>query len=34
LWIPGRLAYDGVEQAGVPKGALVFDIELIAIDSK
>ncbi len=34
LWIPGRLAYDGVDQPGVPRGALVFDIELIAIDSK
>jgi peptidylprolyl isomerase len=34
FWIPGRLAYDGVDQAGVPKGALVFDVELIAIDSK
>ena len=34
FWIPGRLAYDGVDQPGVPKGALVFDIELIAIDAK
>jgi FKBP-type peptidyl-prolyl cis-trans isomerase len=34
FWIPGHLAYDGVEQAGVPKGALVFDVELIAIDAK
>jgi FKBP-type peptidyl-prolyl cis-trans isomerase len=34
LWIPGRLAYDGVDQAGVPRGPLVFDIELIAIDAK
>ena len=34
LWIPGHLAYDGVEQAGVPRGALVFDIELIAVDAK
>jgi peptidylprolyl isomerase len=34
LWIPGHLAYDGVEQAGVPRGALVFEIELIAIDAK
>ena len=34
FWIPGRLAYDGVDQAGVPKGPLVFDVELIAIDSK
>ena len=34
LWIPGHLAYDGVEQAGVPRGPLVFDIELIAITVK
>jgi peptidylprolyl isomerase len=34
LWIPGRLAYDGVDQEGVPKGPLVFDVELIAIDAK
>ena len=34
FWIPGKLAYDGVESADVPKGALVFDVELIAIDSK
>jgi peptidylprolyl isomerase len=34
LWIPGRLAYDGSEQKDVPKGMLVFDIELIAIESK
>jgi peptidylprolyl isomerase len=34
LWIPGHLAYDGVEQAGVPRGPLVFDIELIAIAVK
>jgi FKBP-type peptidyl-prolyl cis-trans isomerase len=34
FWIPGRLAYDGVDQAGVPKGALVFDVELIAIEGK
>jgi peptidylprolyl isomerase len=33
-WIPGHLAYDGVDQAGVPRGPLVFDIELIAIDGK
>jgi FKBP-type peptidyl-prolyl cis-trans isomerase len=29
LWIPERLAYDGAE--GKPKGMLVFDIELVAI---
>jgi FKBP-type peptidyl-prolyl cis-trans isomerase len=34
FWIPGRLAYDGVDQAGVPKGPLVFDVELIAIGGK
>jgi len=34
LWIPGHLAYDGVDQAGVPRGPLVFDIELIAIAVK
>jgi len=34
FWIPGRLAYDGVDQAGVPRGPLVFDVELIAIDGK
>ena len=34
FWIPGRLAYDGVDQAGVPKGPLVFDVELIAISGK
>ncbi len=35
FWIPGRLAYNGVEnQAGAPRGPLVFDVELIAIDGK
>jgi peptidylprolyl isomerase len=34
FWIPGHLAYDSVDQAGVPRGPLVFDIELIAIDGK
>jgi peptidylprolyl isomerase len=29
MWIPERLAYDGVE--GKPKGMLVFDVELISI---
>jgi peptidylprolyl isomerase len=32
FWIPGKLAYDGVDKPGVPKGTLVFDIELVAID--
>ena len=31
FWIPGRLAYDGAP--GTPQGMLVFDIELIKIDS-
>ena len=31
LWIPSSLAYNG--QPGMPQGMLVFDIELIRIDS-
>lgn len=31
FWIPGRLAYEGAP--GRPQGTLVFDIELIRIDS-
>ena len=31
FWIPGALAYDGVP--GRPQGLLVFEIELIKIDS-
>ena len=31
LWIPERLAYGG--RAGAPKGKLVFDVELIKIES-
>ncbi len=31
LWIPEQLAYGG--QAGAPKGMLVFDVELIKIES-
>jgi FKBP-type peptidyl-prolyl cis-trans isomerase len=31
FWIPGRLAYDGAP--GRPQGTLVFDIELIRIES-
>jgi peptidylprolyl isomerase len=31
FWIPGSLAYDGAP--GKPQGMLVFDIELIHIDS-
>jgi FKBP-type peptidyl-prolyl cis-trans isomerase len=32
LWIPGKLAYDDVDRPDAPKGMLVFDIELVAID--
>jgi len=31
LWIPGALAYDNSTRPGVPKGMLVFDVELLAI---
>jgi len=31
FWIPGRMAYDGAP--GKPQGMLVFDIELIRIES-
>ena len=31
LWIPGPLAYDNSTRPGVPKGMLVFDIELLGI---
>jgi FKBP-type peptidyl-prolyl cis-trans isomerase len=34
FWIPGKLAYDGDDRPGVPKGMLVFDIELVAVDPK
>ena len=34
FWIPGKLAYDGSDRPDAPKGMLVFDIELIAIDGK
>ena len=30
FWIPGNLAYDNSTRTGVPKGMLVFDIELIS----
>ena len=31
FWIPGSLAYDNSTRPGVPKGVLVFDVELLAI---
>ena len=31
FWIPGALAYDNSTRPGVPKGLLVFDVELISI---
>jgi FKBP-type peptidyl-prolyl cis-trans isomerase len=34
FWIPGKLAYDNDDRPGLPKGMLVFDIELIAVDGK
>lgn len=33
FWIPGRLAYDSSPRPDAPRGMLVFDIELIRIDS-
>ena len=33
FWIPGALAYDNSSRPGAPKGMLVFDIELIRIES-
>ena len=32
FWIPGALAYDNSSRPGVPKGTLVFDVELLAIE--
>ena len=32
LWIPEKLAYKG--RQGAPKGMLVFDVELITINTK
>lgn len=29
FWIPGNLAYDNSTRPGVPKGMLVFDVELL-----
>ena len=31
VWIPGALAYDNDPRPGVPRGTLIFDIELIEI---
>jgi FKBP-type peptidyl-prolyl cis-trans isomerase len=31
FWIPGKLAYDGSTDPSAPKGALVFDVELLSI---
>ena len=31
LWIPGNLAYDNDPRQSVPKGMLVFDLELLAV---
>jgi peptidylprolyl isomerase len=33
FWIPGELAYDNSGRPDAPKGMLVFEIELIRIDS-
>lgn len=33
FWIPGNLAYDNSPRPDAPKGMLVFEIELIRIDS-
>lgn len=30
FWIPGYLAYDGLDQPGAPKGMLVFDVTLFS----
>jgi FKBP-type peptidyl-prolyl cis-trans isomerase len=34
FWIPGKLAYDDSDSPNVPKGRLVFDVELVAVDGK
>ena len=31
FWIPGNLANDKIDMPGVPKGPLVFDVELLEI---
>jgi peptidylprolyl isomerase len=33
FWIPGDLAYDNSSRPNAPRGMLVFDIELLRIDS-
>ena len=33
FWIPGDLAYDSSNRPGAPKGMLVFDIELLDVQS-
>lgn len=33
FWIPGNLAYDNSNRPGAPKGMLVFDIELLDVQS-
>jgi peptidylprolyl isomerase len=32
FWIPGHLAYDDSPRPDAPRGMLVFDIELVAVD--
>jgi peptidylprolyl isomerase len=32
FWFAGKLAYDGSDRADAPKGMLVFDIALVAVD--
>jgi FKBP-type peptidyl-prolyl cis-trans isomerase len=34
FWIPGRLAYDDSQKMDTPKGMLIFEIELLAVDGK
>jgi FKBP-type peptidyl-prolyl cis-trans isomerase len=34
FWIPGKLAYDDSQTPGVPKGMLVFDVELVSIEGQ
>ena len=32
FWIPGSLAFDKLDRPGAPRGTLVFDIELLALE--